>query len=279
MAGASAAGNAAEPPPAALVIPAWNEAETIGAVLDEVPRGVVRWIFVVAGASTDATAAIAAARGACVLGQARPGYGAACLAGAAAAERAGAAIIAFLDGDYSDPPAELPRVLAPLLQGTADLVLGCRDLAAHPAALPLHARAGNRLVLLALHGLLGQRLHDLPSFKAIRLEALRCLELREMTYGWTVELVVKAVRAQLRIVEMPVAYRPRLAGRSKVSGTLRGSVGAAWKLISCALHYACWSPSWAPAGPGTREERNVPLEPRARSDGRTADATHHRSAG
>lgn len=237
----------AEPPRVALVIPAWNEAETIGAVLDEVPPGVARWIYVVVGASTDATAASAAARGACVLGQERPGYGAACLAGAAAAERAGAEIVVFLDGDYSDPPAELPRVLAPLLQGTADLVLGCRDLDAHPAALPLHARAGNRIVLLALRGLLGQRLRDLPSFKAIRLDALRRLELHEMTYGWTVELVVKAVRAQLRLAEVPVRYRPRLAGRSKVSGTLRGSAGAAWKLISCALHYACWSPSKAPA--------------------------------
>jgi glycosyltransferase involved in cell wall biosynthesis len=226
----------------ALVVPAWNEAASIGAVLSEVPPGSVDCVFVAAGDSTDGTAEIARRYGAAVVGQERPGYGAACLAGARAAAAAGASIVVFLDGDYSDPPAALPQVLAPVLAGAADLALGCRDLTAHPSALLAHARLGNRLVLAALRLLVGRRLRDLPSCKAIRVEALEQLEMREMTYGWTVELVTKALRVPLRVVEVPVPYRPRLGGRSKVSGTVRGTLGAAWALYACALRYAAWTP-------------------------------------
>ncbi|MGH2355248.1 MAG: glycosyltransferase family 2 protein [Chloroflexota bacterium] len=239
---------------AALVIPAWNEAGAIGAVLAEVPPDAVQWVFVVAGGSTDGTAEIARAYGAEVLGQARPGYGAACWAGAQAAAAVGAEIVAFLDGDYADPPADLPRVLAPLLEGRADLALGRRSASRHSQAVPLHARLGNRLVTDLLRLLLKRRLHDLPSFKAIRLDCLAALEMREMTYGWTTELIVKSIRAGLRIVEVPVSYRPRLAGSSKVSGTLRGSAGAAWKLCTCALRYARWRARDAkPTAPAARE--------------------------
>jgi glycosyltransferase involved in cell wall biosynthesis len=234
----------------ALVVPAWNEAGAIGAVLSQVPPDAVDWVFVVAGESTDGTAEIARAHGATVLGQASPGYGAACRAGAQAAAAAGAAVVAFLDGDYSDPPEDLPRVLAPVLDGRADLVLGWRRPGPGPHPLPVHARLGNRLVLTALWLLLGHRLHDLPSCKAIRRGSLEALRLQETTYGWTTELVVKAIRTGLRVVEVPVAYRPRLAGRSKVSGTLRGSAGAAWKLVSCAARYARWAPDGHPAPPG-----------------------------
>ncbi len=234
--------------PIALVIPAWDEAESIGAVLSEVPLGLASWVFVVCGGSQDPTAAIAAAHGARVLRQLTPGYGAACWLGTRAAAAAGAQIIAFLDGDYSDPPGDLSRVLAPLLAGRADLVLGCRAMTAHPGALPLHARLGNQLVLRLLGLLLGQRPRDLPSFKAIRGDCLTRLEMSEMTYGWTIELVAKAVRAGLRIAEVSIPYRPRLGGRSKVSGTARGTLGAAWKLCSCAIRYARWSPASAGAG-------------------------------
>jgi glycosyltransferase involved in cell wall biosynthesis len=233
----------------ALISPAYNEAGAIGAVLAEVPPELVDWVLVVSGDSTDATAEIAMAHGARALGQRRPGYGAACRAGVEAARGLGARYLAFLDGDYSDPPAELGRVLAPLRRGEADLVLGWRDLSAHPDALPRHARLGNRLVLTALRPLLGRRLRDLPSFKAIRLDALDRLDPREQTYGWTVELIVKAARGGLRIAEVPVGYRPRLAGDSKVSGTARGTLGAAWKLCSGALRYARWSPVARPPIP------------------------------
>ena len=226
----------------ALVIPAWNEAESIGAVLSEVPALAAMRVFVVCGGREDATAAVAAAHGAEPLAQVARGYGAACWLGARAAVAAGAEIVAFLDGDYSDPPADLEKVLAPLLAGRADLVLGWRSMALHPQALPLHARWGNRLVLNLMAKLLGRQVRDLPSFKAIRADCLARLDMSEMTYGWTTELVVKAIRAELRIEEVPILYRARLAGHSKVSGTAHGILGAAWKLGSCVVRYSRWTP-------------------------------------
>lgn len=229
-------------PQIALVVPAWNEAESIAAVLAEVPRALIGCVVVVTGGPTDPTGAVAARLGALVVAQSRRGYGAACWAGACAAANLGAQTIVFLDGDYSDPPAEIGHVLHPILEGQADLVLGCRDLAAHPDALPRHAQWGNVLVLAALHLFLGgPSLRDLPSFKAIRVDQMVSLDMREMTYGWTVEMIAKARRANLRIAQVDVSYRPRLAGQSKVSGTWRGSLGAAWKLCTCAARYLAWT--------------------------------------
>lgn len=230
-----------------LVIPAWNEAESIGAVLDEVPRAAVDHVLVVVSGETDPTAAVARARGARVLVQHQPGYGAACWTGAEAALAEDAQIVAFLDGDYADPPAELSAILAPLKAGRADLVLGCRDLRRFPNALPPHARLGNRLVRHLLRVLLGTTFGDLPSFKAIRADALRQMTMREMTYGWTVEMLVKAARAGLRIEEVAIEYRPRLGGQSKVAGNLGGSLRAAATLLGCAIAYLSWRPS------GTRQ--------------------------
>jgi glycosyltransferase involved in cell wall biosynthesis len=226
-----------------LVIPAWNEPEAIGAVLDEVPRGTVDQVLVVVGSPTDPTADVARAHGARVLVQGAPGYGAACWAGAQTALAEGAGIVAFLDGDYADPPADLPRILAPITASRADLVLGCRDVRRFPNALPAHARLGNRLVLGLLRVLLGARFGDLPSFKAIRADALRQMDMREMTYGWTVEMLVKAARARLRVTEMTIEYRPRLGGQSKVSGNPRGSLRAAATLLACAVVYLSWRPA------------------------------------
>lgn len=229
-------------PRVALVIPAWNEAESIGAVLQEIPPGAVDATYVVCGHSRDSTADIAREHGAVVVDDNAIGYGAACWSGARAATRDGAGILAFLDGDYSDPPAALPDLLAPVLAGQADLTLGSRDMREHPDALPPHARLGNTLVLNALRLALGRRLLDLPSFKVIPAACLDALAMTEMTYGWTTELIVKAARAGFCIVEVPIGYRPRLGGQSKVSGTIRGTLGAAWKLSSCAIRYARWSP-------------------------------------
>lgn len=223
----------------ALVIPAWNEAEAIGAVLDEVPPGTVDQVLVVVGSESDPTGAVARRHGARVLVQQARGYGAACWTGARAALAENARVVAFLDGDYADPPADLPRLLSPIEEGRAELVLGCRDLTRFPDALPAHARLGNRLVLLVLRAFLGaQPFSDLPSFKVIRSDALRALRMREMTYGWTIEMLTKAARAGLRIEEVRVDYRPRLGGRSKVAGSLGGSVAAAVKLLGCAVTYA-----------------------------------------
>jgi len=200
-------------------------------------------VVVVVGSSADPTAAVAAAHGARIIIQSRPGYGAACWQRAREAAALGAEIVVFLDGDYADPPMELAHVMGPVLADEADLVLGCRDALDHPDALPLHSRLGNSLVLTALRVLLGgSRFCDLPSFKAIRVEVLEALEMREMTHGWTVEMVVKAARADLRIAQVSINYRPRLAGRSKVSGTVGGSLRAAWTLVTCAARYAHWTP-------------------------------------
>jgi glycosyltransferase involved in cell wall biosynthesis len=197
---------------------------------------------VVCGHSTDQTAAIAADLGATIVDDNAIGYGSACWAGAQQAIAMGADIIAFLDGDYSDPPAALPHMLAPLLEKRADLALGVRDMQASPHALPIHARLGNRLVLTTLKSLTGHALMDLPSFKVIRRESFESLHMSEMTYGWTTEMLVKALSLDLRIAEIPIPYRDRLGGKSKVSGTVRGTLGAAWKLTSCAVRYARWAP-------------------------------------
>ncbi len=232
-----------------LVIPAWNESEAIGAVLDEVPRQLVDEVLVVVGGPGDPTAEVARSRGARVLVQLASGYGAACWTGAEAAMASGARVVAFLDGDYADPPGELERILAPLLSDEADLVVGCRDLRRFPDALPLHARFGNALVCLLLRALLHTKLSDLPSYKAIHASDLRQLDMREMTYGWTVEMLVKASRRGLRIQQIPIAYRPRKGGKSKVAGTMRGSLVAAYTLLGCAMSYAT-SSQWSAAASG-----------------------------
>lgn len=218
----------------ALIIPVLNEAEVIGRVLDEVPRSAIDRLLVVDGGSTDETRAVAAARGAEVVQQAERGYGAACWSGVQAA--GDCELFVFLDGDYSDPPGELERVLAPVRAGRADLVLGSRRFA--PGAHPWHARLGNQVVLAIIRVLVGRSFRDLPSYKAIRADRLAELDLRERTYGWTTEMIVKAARRGLRIVEVPVQYRARGGGRSKVSGTIRGTFGAGYKLITTALRCA-----------------------------------------
>jgi glycosyltransferase involved in cell wall biosynthesis len=228
---------------AALVIPAWNEPESIGAVLAEVPAELFEQVLVVVGGPEDPTADVAAACGARVIQQRGRGYGAACATGAGVAMADGAEVVAFLDGDYSDPPAELRRVIEPLASGRADLVLGCRNMRSHPNALPAHARFGNGLVRALVRAMSRRSFGDLPSCKAIRANCLGRLDMREMTYGWTVEMLVKSARAGLRIEEVWIGYRPRLGGRSKVAGNVRGSIGAASKLITCAFAYARWRPA------------------------------------
>lgn len=224
------------PPRVAVIIPVWNEAAAIPRVLAEVPPGAAQQVIVVDGGSRDGTVAAAQQAGARVLLQSRRGYGAACWEGALAAE--GCEILVYLDGDYSDPPAAIPALLQPLLAGQAALALGVRTGAA--AALPWHARLGNRLITLLIWLLCRHRFSDLPSFKAIRRDLLLRLDMHEMSYGWTAELLVKAARLKVPVVEVPVLYRPRLGGRSKVSGNVRASVLAAWHLIATTVRYARW---------------------------------------
>ena len=216
----------------AVVIPVFNEAAAIGRVLAEIPLGVVDQVIVVDGGSTDGTQAAARAMGATVLPQRGRGYGAACYTGALAAA---ADALVFLDGDYSDPPEQIPLVLAPLRAGAADLSLGSRERGRLAAgALPAHARMGNRLAVTMLNRLYGVHISDLPSFKAIRRDHLLTLGIRDLHYGWTAEMIARAARCRLRIADVPIDYRVRI-GDSKVSGTLGGSAKAGYAILRAVL--------------------------------------------
>jgi glycosyltransferase involved in cell wall biosynthesis len=218
-----------------VVIPTYNEAGSIGRVIADVPREAVAEIVVVDSDSTDGTAEAARQMGARVVREPRRGYGRACLSGLAAVDSPD--VVVFLDGDYSDRPAEMPRLLAPLREASADLVIGSRlagDRAA--GAMPWHAVAGNRLAARLIGLACGVRLTDVGPFRAARYDALVALDLREETYGWPVEMIVKGARRGLRIAEVPVSYHPRI-GSSKISGTLRGSVGAGWCILAGILKY------------------------------------------
>jgi glycosyltransferase involved in cell wall biosynthesis len=219
---------------AAVVIPALDEAAVIGGVVARVPRDLVDEVIVVDNGSRDATARVAAAAGARVVTEPRRGYGAACWAGVRALPD-GTDVAVFLDGDGSQRPEELARVLDPVRRGDADLVLGARTLAAgHPA----HAALGTRLVAGFIAWRYGVRISDVPPFRAVRVPLLRRLDMRDRAFGWPVEMVVKAAALGARIVEVRVSHEPRLGGRSKVSGTLAGSVRAAWGFLRAALRAA-----------------------------------------
>jgi glycosyltransferase involved in cell wall biosynthesis len=213
-----------------VVIPAYNESGAIARVLNDLPRGDVAEVLVVDGGSTDGTASIAAAHGARVITEARRGYGRACLTGLARVSAPD--IVVFLDADYSDRPTELPKLVAPIVQARADIVIGSRLAGQRePGALPWHSVFGNRLAAFLIRTLYGVALTDLGPFRAGRYEVLQSLHLREQTYGWAVEMIVKAARRGYAVVEVPVSYHPRI-GTSKITGTWKGSMGAAWGILS-----------------------------------------------
>lgn len=223
----------------ALVIPALNEEQALRHLLAELPRDCAQWIIVVDNGSTDATAAVAEAAGVMVVCEPTRGYGRACLKGFHTAQSLGAEIVVFIDGDGSDDPADLPMMLAPVSEGDADLVIGSRvSKHSERGAIPLQARLGNWLVSRLIRILYSVRLEDIGSFRVLRCCSLDTLNMREMTYGWPVEMVVKAARARYRIVELPIHYRHRHAGRSKVAGTITGSIKAAYYMLSTTLRYA-----------------------------------------
>jgi glycosyltransferase involved in cell wall biosynthesis len=218
-----------------VIIPTHNEALAIGRVLADVPANLVTEIIVVDSNSVDGTAAIAAKMGARVVHESRRGYGRACLTGLANTEDP--EIVVFLDGDYSDRPAELPFLLAPIIEGRADITLGSRLHERRCAdALPWHQVFGNQLAAGLIRLLYGVKITDLGPFRAARAEVLRELALEEATYGWAVEIILKGALRGFRIVEVPVSYHPRI-GKSKISGTLRGTVGAAWFILSLIVRY------------------------------------------
>ena len=214
----------------ALVIPALNEEQALAQVLDEIPRSLFARILVADNGSRDATAAVARARGAEVVSEPRRGYGRACGAALAALDDA-ADVVVFMDADASDVPAEAPQLLEPILRGEADLVIGSRRLGrAAPGALTAHQRWGNALVVALIRLLFGFRYTDLGPFRAIRRASLEQLGMRDPDFGWTAEMQVKALKRGLRVQEVPVSYRPRI-GRSKISGTVNGTLRAGSKIL------------------------------------------------
>jgi glycosyltransferase involved in cell wall biosynthesis len=217
-----------------LIIPALNEAESLGPLLAEVPTGLIHQIIVVDNGSTDRTAEVAQAASALVVHEPRRGYGFACAAGTALAD---GDVLVFMDGDGSFVPEELINLIKPLAQGEADLVLGSRMIR-NQVVMPSHQRFGNLLFAWLLRQRFDLKLTDLGPYRAIRRELLLRLNMQERTYGWPLEMIIKTARQRKRIIEVPVSYRPRFAGQSKVGGTLRGSILAAYRFFYVIFRYS-----------------------------------------
>jgi len=218
-----------------VIIPTHNEAQAIGRVLADLPSQLVTEVIVVDSNSTDGTDDLARSMGARVIQEPRRGYGRACLTGLANTQNPD--VVVFLDGDYSDRPAELPIVVSPIIEGQADITLGSRlTTKANSHALPWHQAFGNRLAAGLIRLLFGVEVTDLGPFRAGRADVLRALALEEPTYGWAVEMILKGALAGVRILEVPVSYHPRI-GKSKIGGTVKGTAGAAWFILSRIVRY------------------------------------------
>ncbi len=224
---------------AAIIIPARNEEIPLPGVIAEIPPGVADLVIVVDNGSTDRTAEVGQRAGALSVREPQAGYGYACAAGVHAAMQQDVDVLVFLDGDGSFDPAQIPDLLAPIEAGQADLVLGSRPAGGmEPGAMPPHARFGNWLVARLMRLLYGLRVSDLGPYRAIRASLLARIEMQEMTYGWPTEMMVKAARHGARVVEVPVRYRVRRGGKSKVSGTIRGTLLATRAILFVTVRYA-----------------------------------------
>jgi glycosyltransferase involved in cell wall biosynthesis len=224
-------------PRVALVIPTLDEEEAIAGVVAAVPRDTVDRIIVVDSSSRDRTVERAAAAGAEIISLAQRGYGRACRAGVEAA--ADCDIIAFLDGDGSDCPELIPTLVGPIAEGQYDFVIGSRTRGARePGSMTPHQIFAGRVLGAAVRLVYGVGYTDMAPFRAIRRAALLGLSMREETYGWNLEMQMKAARAGLRILELPVAHRRRAGGSSKVSGNLRGTLKASWRILAAFVRIA-----------------------------------------
>lgn len=220
-----------------IIIPALNEEATIADVVSGVLERIDGQVIVVDNASTDATAERARSAGALVVPEPHKGYGAACFAGFRAARDAD--VVVFMDGDGAFNPVQIEDLLAPIIADEADLVLGSRTQGRRePGALFIHARFGNWLTSQLMRWWYGLRVTDLGPFRAIRSDVLDALDMQEMTYGWPTEMMVKAAKHSYRVVEIPVDYFRRAGGRSKISGTLRGTILAAYFILGTTVKHA-----------------------------------------
>ena len=237
-----------------VVIPVFNERDSLPLVIRDVPRPPVSEIVVVDNGSTDDTGSIARGLPVRLVREERRGYGSACLAGVAALEADPPDVLVFLDGDFSDHPEELPRLLA-AIGGGADLVIGSRALGRREkGALLPQARFGNLLACFLIRLLYGHRYTDLGPFRAIRWDAYRRLGMADRTFGWTCEMQVKALLHELAVAEVPVSYRRRV-GVSKITGTVTGTIRAGWKIL--------WTIAKYGRG-GRRRQRSGSIRPGAR---------------
>lgn len=225
-----------------VIIPAWNEERSIGKVVSDIDRTLVRTVIVVDNNSRDTTAEVARSAGAKVLHELIQGYGAACLKGIAYANECSprADVIVFMDADYSDYAQEMPQLLAPIASGLADMVIGSRALGQREkGSMTPQQVFGNWLATFLIRLIYRFRYTDLGPYRAIRLEKLNAIGMRDPNYGWTVEMQIKALQHNLKITEVPVNYRRRI-GVSKVSGTVKGTILAGYKIILTIFRYALW---------------------------------------
>jgi glycosyltransferase involved in cell wall biosynthesis len=223
------------PVPIALVIPALDEELAIGPLLASIDRTLIRDVLVGDNGSRDATATVARERGAEVVDVPERGYGAAC-AGALTRLADDVDVVLFMDADGSDDPAEIPAVLAPILRGDADLVIGSRVHVERGALTP-QQRFGNWLATRLIAAIYGHRYTDLGPFRAIRRDLLDRIAMRDRRYGWTVEMQVRALQLNARVTEVAVRYRRRV-GKSKISGTVTGVIKAGWWIVYTIFKYA-----------------------------------------
>lgn len=218
--------------PVAVIIPTLNEAEAIGAVVAEIPRTIAREIIVADSGSRDGTPDVAARAGARVVSLTERGYGRACAAGAAAADPS-CTVLVFLDGDGADRGDLMDALIRPILDGTQDFVIASRTRGERePGSMSWHQVLAGRLAGWGMRALYGVRYTDMCAYRAIRRDALARLDMHEMTYGWNLEMQMKAARLGLRVLEIPIPYRCRAGGVSKVAGSLRGTIKAATRIIA-----------------------------------------------
>ena len=223
-----------------VVIPAYNEQGAIGNVIDDIPKNLVRHIIVVDNNSSDKTADIARRSGAVVLQENNKGYGFACLKGIdyLKSQSTQPDLVVFLDGDYSDFPAQMEQLIDPFTKANVDMVIGSRSLGNKTKkAMPFQQRFGNWLSTTLIFIIFGHRFTDLGPFRAIKFYRLIELEMSDKTFGWTVEMQLKAVKKKMHVLEIPVDYRERI-GESKISGTLKGTILAGYKIILTIFKYA-----------------------------------------